>query len=291
MPLPSSPPAEAKSEPRGGSQAPSLPPQSPGTPGGGGLALSGLRGQGSGRSSGSGSGVPPASLVHPPTPPQGSNPSRPALGPVALLTGDDEPRSLEAAGFRKRKDGSYKFGGISSPFVAIVRPDGRVRFRDRLATVNGTSVRTNLLPAQKLAGEQQFRGLKTKILRQTAELRMQMARSWSKKQIRRQLAALSRQLKTTWERPSWTFERRRKQLFLLWDECEEPLGDPRGDGDVEDTLDEARTAAGAKARAMIVGFIRDELPAGSGDAYPASELRALNRIRTSRQRFAPYAAR
>ena len=175
--------------------------------------------------------------------------------------------------------------------MVIIRPNGEVRFRDRLAVVSGIAVRPNLLPAQKLAGEEQFRGLKTKILRQTAELRMQMARSWSKKQIRAQLAALSRQLKSTWEKPSWTLERRRKQLFLLWDECDEPPEDEPGAGSVEDTLEHARSAAGSKARAMIVGFIRDELPAGSEEAYPAAELRALNGIRASRQRFAPYGAR
>jgi len=292
-PAPQSSPrsAAAKPQPSRDSQASTPPPVVPGPPAEGGIALSGLRGQASARSSGSGSVVPPTSLVRPPPPPQGSNPRRPTLGPVALLPDDEQPQSMEEAGFRKRKDGSYKFGGISSPLVAIVRPDGRVRFRDRLATASGTSARTNLLPAQKLAGEQQFRSLKTKILRQTAELRMQMARSWSKKQLRTQLAALSAQLKTTWKKPSWPLERRRKHLFLLWDECEEPAEDGPGSDDVQGTLDEARTAAGAKARAMIVRFIRDELPAGSDDAYPATELRALNGIRASRQRFAPYGAR
>lgn len=197
---------------------------------------------------------------------------------------------MKEAGFRKRKDGSYKMGSISSPFVVIVQPDGRVRFRDRLVTVTGTSIHPNLLPAQKLAGEEQFRGMKAKILRQTAELRMQLARSWSKKQIRTQLAALSTQLKTAWERPGWSGERRRKQLFDLWDECEETVDEPDTAG-VDETLDHARAAAGKKARAMIVRFIREELPADSDQAYPAAEVRALNGIRVSRQRFSPYASR
>lgn len=197
---------------------------------------------------------------------------------------------MKEAGFRKRKDGSYKMGSISSPFVVIVQPDGRVRFRDRLATVNGTSIHPNLLPAQKLAGEEQFRGMKAKILRQTAALRMQLARSWSKKQIRTQLAALSTQLKTTWERPGWSGVRRRKQLFELWDECEEAVGELDAAG-VDETLDHARASAGERARAMIVRFIREELPADSEQAYPLAEVRALNGIRMSRQRFSPYASR
>lgn len=272
--------------------SPGVPPTSsvPKPSGEGGLSLSGLRGSSGVKDSGPASAVPSTALVRPPSAPKGRRPDSAVLGPVAL-SADTEPRSLEEAGFRKRKDGSYKFGGISSPFVAVVRPDGRVRFRDRVVTVQGTSVHTNFVPAQKLAGEEQFRTLKTQILRQTADLRMQMARSWSKKQIRAQLAALSTQLKTAWERPSWSLERRRKTLFLLWDECEEPPGDEAGVRNVEDTLDQARTAAGAKARAMIVRFIREELPADSDEAYPAAELRALNGIRVSRQRFAPYAAR
>lgn len=272
--------------------SPGIPPTSsvPEASGEGGLSLSGLRGSSTAKSPGSATAVPSAALVRPPSPPQGRRPDRPALGPVVRST-DDEPRSLEEAGFRKRKDGSYKFGGISSAFVAVVQPDGRVRFRDRVVTVHGTAVRTNFVPAQKLAGEAQFRTLKTQILRQTADLRMQMARSWSKKQLRAQLAALSTQLKTAWERPNWSLERRRKTLFLLWDECEEPSADDAGERNVADTLDQARAAAGAKARAMIVRFIREELPADSDQAYPPAELRALNGIRGSRQRFAPYATR
>ncbi|MBV1857012.1 MAG: hypothetical protein KUG77_01280 [Nannocystaceae bacterium] len=290
-PEPASPRAAKTPRPRGRPPDPSQP-EAAGNPGRGGLALFGLRGSTSSGRSGAGTVVvPPAVLVRPSPVPASPKTRAPALGPVAPLLDDEEPRSLEAAGFRKRKDGSYKLGGISSPFVVVVRPNGRVRFRDRVATVDATAVRTNLLPAQTLAGEEQLRGLKTKILRQTAELRLQMARSWSKTQMRTQLAALSTQLKSTWKRPSWTYERRRKQLFLLWDECEEPVEDGSGDSSAEGTLDQARTAAGAKARTMIVRFIRDELPEGSNDAYPATELRTLNRIRSSRQRFAPYGER
>jgi hypothetical protein len=42
------------------------------------------------------------------------------------------------------------------------------------------------------------------------------------------------------------------------------------------------------ARQLIESFIRQHLPAGSADAYPAVELAALNQRRTSTTRFAPY---
>jgi hypothetical protein len=71
----------------------------------------------------------------------------------------------------------------------------------------------------------------------------------------------------------WTTTRdpaaRRRALFELWDEC-------------------ADDAAGARARAMVIGWIRAHLPAGSPDAYSPAELDALSARRTSRQPFAPY---
>ena len=78
-------------------------------------------------------------------------------------------------------------------------------------------------------------------------------------------------------------------LFTLWDDCEEAT--PEGPGatkSVEATLDQARADAGTKARKQIVAFIRDELPAGSADAYSSAELERLNASRQSRERFSPY---
>jgi hypothetical protein len=63
---------------------------------------------------------------------------------------------------------------------------------------------------------------------------------------------------------------RRVALFELWDECDD---------------DEA----GARARVMVIGWIRAHLPAGSRDAYSPAELAALSARRTSREPFAPYA--
>ncbi|HTR55786.1 MAG TPA: hypothetical protein VMJ10_34150 [Kofleriaceae bacterium] len=62
---------------------------------------------------------------------------------------------------------------------------------------------------------------------------------------------------------------RRAALFELWDECDD---------------DEA----GARARAMIVGWIRTHLPAGGPDAYTPAELAALSAHRSSAAPFAPY---
>ncbi len=255
-----------------------------------GLALSGLRGgTGRGASGAVAVVVPAPSEAIPAQAPRPTPRARSPEGPT-LPPADREVRSLEEAGFRKRKDGSYKMGKLRSAFTATVHPDGRVSFRDRSITVNPVRTATGLLAPQRLAGEEQFRTLKTRLLRQTFELRMQMARSWSRKQMRKQLAALDRQLEAAWSRNDWSVQRRRRLLFTLWDDCLEasPKVAARESSRVEDSLDQARVEAGVKARKTVILFITTELPKGSADAYSKDELEALNRARKSRRRFAPY---
>jgi len=66
----------------------------------------------------------------------------------------------------------------------------------------------------------------------------------------------------------------REALFELWDECAEGEG-PTGE-------------AGTRARAMVIGWIRARLPAGSAGAYTPAEIAALDARRSSTQHFAPY---
>jgi len=68
---------------------------------------------------------------------------------------------------------------------------------------------------------------------------------------------------------------RRADLFALWDE-------------VEETGSQEVVAAGARARALVIGWIRAKLPAGSASAYTAAEIGTLNARRTSTAVFAPY---
>ena len=70
---------------------------------------------------------------------------------------------------------------------------------------------------------------------------------------------------------------KRVLLFELWDECAED--GPSG-----------VVSAASAVRAALVAFVRRRLPPGSRDAFTDEELRALNRRRTSRARFEPYAA-
>jgi hypothetical protein len=90
---------------------------------------------------------------------------------------------------------------------------------------------------------------------------------------RAELAARSAELMRNNVERMWASEQRpiarRAALFELWDECGE---------------DEA----GLRARAVVIGWIRAKLPAGSGDAYTAEEIETLQARRTSTAAFVPY---
>ncbi len=278
---PSPAPPRRRTRSRSGSSTPAGDESAPVTDG---VALSGLRGSSNGR----------APVGPPPRPsyaraPAASNTGDSVPRPIGPRPPDtEEPRSLEEAGFHKRKDGTYKKGRLRDEFVAIIEPNGRVRFRDRRVVINGVSIKPNLMPAQKLAGEEQFRNKKIRILRETAELRRGLARAWSVKQMKRELARLDTKLRVVWGQSEWSEARRRKQLFLLWDECEEPLEEELAVNSVEAQLDAARRETGAAARKAILRFIDLKLPLNSAYAYTQEELRALNATRASRERFEPY---
>jgi hypothetical protein len=72
-------------------------------------------------------------------------------------------------------------------------------------------------------------------------------------------------------------DERKAVLFELWDECAEGEG-PTG-------------AAGDRARAMVIAWIRAQLPAGTAAAFTSAELALLDGRRTSHQHFAPYGER
>jgi hypothetical protein len=84
---------------------------------------------------------------------------------------------------------------------------------------------------------------------------------------------MTRTLEQLWARE--TDSARRKQvLFELWDDCDE------GDG--------SAGQAGQRARAVVIGWIRGELPAGTPGAFTDEEVRAFAARRTSKQAFTPY---
>jgi len=68
---------------------------------------------------------------------------------------------------------------------------------------------------------------------------------------------------------------RKRALFELWDECLE-VGS------------EAEVTAGRASRALIIGYIRTHVPAGSAHAYTSEEIAELDARKSSTAVFAPY---
>ena len=86
---------------------------------------------------------------------------------------------------------------------------------------------------------------------------------------------LPHHLASVWSNRRWVPAERREILFLIWDEAAEPDDPELG-------------SAGARARRIIEGFVRKELPPGSALAFSDAELLQLNARRVRGPRFAPY---
>jgi hypothetical protein len=184
------------------------------------------------------------------------------------------PLGLEHAG-----EGTYRYE--DSGFVANIDRDGTVHFRDRapIGFSSPTSVAFDLTEAvMMLRGDDPYRPGKMKFLEETRELRARLCGEAHTERLRQALFALPKELDRAWRDTSQTPAARRRLLFQRWDEC----ADTRGDDEL--------ARAGALARATVLAYIRQHLPAGSVHAYTPDELLALNAGRVSREPFAPYEA-
>lgn len=129
----------------------------------------------------------------------------------------------------------------------------------------------------RAGGDDPYLGEKLRIMDETREERMAVRRLYDATMMRRALDDLPRYLAAVWQQRAWSTAVRRRILFALWDEAAE-------DGT------ELMRAAGDEAREIIETFVAQHLPAGSPHAFRGDELVGLNRVRTSRVRFAPYDA-
>jgi len=124
----------------------------------------------------------------------------------------------------------------------------------------------------KLIGDL-YSSRKLKLLDATRDERVASGTVYRAEQLRR-----SAELMTLTLGELWAHERdpvgRKVSLFELWDDCDEGEG-PTGE-------------AGDRARAIVIGWIRGKLPAGTPGAYTDEEVRAFAARRTSRQAFTPY---
>jgi hypothetical protein len=124
-------------------------------------------------------------------------------------------------------------------------------------------------------GQDPYQSDKLLWMDQTRDERAQIGRVHREKQLKRADEIMRRHLDRLWARTDMGMEEKREALFELWDD-----GAEDGDTMVVEAAD--------RARALVIGFVRAKLPAGSAGAFTAAELDRLNRRRTSRARFAPY---
>lgn len=168
-------------------------------------------------------------------------------------------------------DGSYTYRGHA--FTATIRPNGDVTFSDRGAVEYDLGSGTGSFDLGDMvmgaAGVDPYAAERELFMEENQDLIDRLTDEARVATRERSMGRLRHDLRMRWEDRTHPVERRRRDLFRLWDESSEDADD-------------------RAARDAIMAFIRTELPEGSEDAYPASEVAALNGRRTSTEAFAPY---
>ncbi|HEU0034240.1 MAG TPA: hypothetical protein VFQ53_26630 [Kofleriaceae bacterium] len=126
---------------------------------------------------------------------------------------------------------------------------------------------------QRLLVGDPYASRKLKLVDATREERAARGAVYRDAQLRRSAELVDATLVAAWASTTDPAARR-EALFELWDDCAES----------EDAIGEA----GARARQLIVGFIRARLPPSSADAFSRAEIARLDARRTSREHFDPY---
>jgi len=172
---------------------------------------------------------------------------------------------------RNRGDGSYRYESLQ--FDALIHPDGRVEFSDQSVQFPYALVPLMVFDLtdaiMRANGEDPYQHERAWFMRETRELRGQLADRADAADARRGMRELRQRLTRIWEDEALSAQVRRRRIFDLWDDC------------ADDEL-------GARARTAVIRFIRERLPSGSPDAYPETEIRALNATRLSPVLFVPY---
>jgi hypothetical protein len=183
---------------------------------------------------------------------------------------------------KRDSDGTCHYEGEA--IAATILPDGGVAFEDkppqvtrrdgvaeppeRPVTLEDVHAEQRLEVSFKLRGRA-WQAEREWFLRETAALRRELA----DQNLRRELVVAERALRAQAERiwcdGSRSAEQRRAALFELWDET---------------SADEL----GALGRAVVLDYVRRNLPPHGRDAFPAEQLALLNARRSQRAPFDPY---
>lgn len=176
---------------------------------------------------------------------------------------------------KRRSDGSYAYeGGV---FQALVRPDGKVEFRD-------TSVRAELRPSwvpfvviadindlveRDVLSRELYSAEKQWLLDETRELRGKLASESRRRELQDANRALERTLRGILDDPALSVAQKHEAMFLVWQDCGE----------------DAQAQAHRRA---VDSFVRRYMPDLSALAFRSEELERFNNSRPGLQRFDPY---
>ncbi len=182
-------------------------------------------------------------------------------------------RHLTREPFRlqRRPDGTQAW--VGPRLTGIIHPDGSVTFEDRgNVQTNGFSASGTFDLTEAVmgaAGQDPLRAEREYFMRNTEEVRARLEVEHRRQEMDHGMRALPVRLDRVWASTRHSPASRRRRIFDLWDEM-----------DVDD--------AGRRARAIVIEWIRRQLPEDSEDAYTADELRRFNASRQSEEPFAPY---
>jgi len=209
-----------------------------------------------------------------------------------------EPAPASDLAFTRDK-GKLIYRDPGGRFVATLRSDGRVDFKNKSGKISWTDNAIGDPDAllRMAAGEDPYARAKAKLLKATFDMRLGMAVTFQKNQLDKRLERLDGELTKIWTDERRDLAARKELIFQRWDECDEPGESDESDGSVElpgfgkvedSDLDQARHDAALDARKRIEKFVRKQAPAGSPEAFSASELADMNKRRSSKQKFDPY---
>ncbi len=220
-------------------------------------------------------------------------PAHPDLnGPMEFPPPAEKPRDLLAPPVAKDETRPSELPKVihgGAGVTANVAEDGSIRFHDSKGIVLdnspfqavGSGVGVGLSghfdvtdQVMKLAGQDPYAAVKSRMAEETREQRLCMARRYQGERQKQELFSLSTKVRRVAARADLSAAERRELVFAIWDECMEES--------------ESTTDYGAMARATILSIIREAFPKGSELAYRPGELLAMNKRRSSRQAFAPY---
>lgn len=189
--------------------------------------------------------------------------------------------------------------------MATLQPDGSVDFRNKLIKVkaklipslanNGeafSGVEDKYDPlgiARSAAGRDPNPRSKSLLLTGTFDERLEISSRSRERRLIERLGQIDDELDDIWNTGGRSLAEHKRLLFELWDECEEPEDEPEGtpSADTPDP-DEKRRKLASAIRRKIIRFIAKVAPAGSPEAYTATELAQFNERRASKRIFAPY---